>query len=244
MWDWHTDEIWGRISRNRLPVNPVYAKLQRLGAPSTSCWVSAMIDEQTRGPDHGFGGWPTCSRNSRPFTHDYAVRLSKEEPVMEPYEEIIADAVGDVLEAAGRARASTERSTQASSSPSRPGAVSSVTPDPLTGCITVNGQLSYYAVCLSTTRSWKPQITFRARRTGHWSRSIRGTTLARRPADWTDHITGLSCLWMLHAKANPPMPTKPRKRLSGGERFTVVSARSAELRHLPVPESFCLNKYR
>ncbi|KAB7740955.1 phosphoadenosine phosphosulfate reductase family protein [Nostocoides sp. F2B08] len=44
VWDWHTDEIWGHISRNQLPVNPVYDKLRRLGAPEHFLRVSAMID--------------------------------------------------------------------------------------------------------------------------------------------------------------------------------------------------------
>lgn len=44
VWDWHTDEIWGHISRHRLPVNPVYDKLRRLGAPEHFLRVSGMID--------------------------------------------------------------------------------------------------------------------------------------------------------------------------------------------------------
>lgn len=44
VWDWHTDEIWGHISRRNLPVNPVYDKLRRLGAPEHFLRVSGMID--------------------------------------------------------------------------------------------------------------------------------------------------------------------------------------------------------
>lgn len=44
VWDWHTDEIWGHISRHRLPVNPVYDSLRRLGAPEHFLRVSGMID--------------------------------------------------------------------------------------------------------------------------------------------------------------------------------------------------------
>lgn len=44
VWDWRTDEIWGHISRRRLPVNPVYDKLRRLGAPEHFLRVSGMID--------------------------------------------------------------------------------------------------------------------------------------------------------------------------------------------------------
>lgn len=44
VWDWRTDEIWGHIARRRLPVNPVYDKLRRLGAPEHFLRVSAMLD--------------------------------------------------------------------------------------------------------------------------------------------------------------------------------------------------------
>lgn len=44
VWDWHTDEIWGHISRRRLPVNPVYDRLRRLGAPEHFLRVSGMVD--------------------------------------------------------------------------------------------------------------------------------------------------------------------------------------------------------
>lgn len=36
--------MWGYIQRHQLPVNPVYAKLRRLGAPEQALRVSAMID--------------------------------------------------------------------------------------------------------------------------------------------------------------------------------------------------------
>lgn len=44
VWDWKTEEIWGHISRHHLPVNPVYDKLRRLGAPEHFLRVSGMID--------------------------------------------------------------------------------------------------------------------------------------------------------------------------------------------------------
>lgn len=44
VWDWKTPEIWGHISRRRLPVNPVYDKLRRLGAPEHFLRVSGMVD--------------------------------------------------------------------------------------------------------------------------------------------------------------------------------------------------------
>jgi phosphoadenosine phosphosulfate reductase len=36
--------VWGYIQRHGLPVNPVYAKLRRLGAPESALRVLAMID--------------------------------------------------------------------------------------------------------------------------------------------------------------------------------------------------------
>lgn len=44
VWDWKTAEIWGHISAHNLPVNPVYAKLRRLGAPEHFLRVSHMVD--------------------------------------------------------------------------------------------------------------------------------------------------------------------------------------------------------
>ncbi len=44
VWDWKTSEIWGHIARHDLPLNPVYDKLRRLGAPEHSLRVSAMLD--------------------------------------------------------------------------------------------------------------------------------------------------------------------------------------------------------
>lgn len=44
VWDWKTTEIWGHIARHQLPVNPVYAKLRRLGAPEHFLRISHMVD--------------------------------------------------------------------------------------------------------------------------------------------------------------------------------------------------------
>ena len=44
VWDWKTHEIWGHITRHQIPVNPVYAKLRRLGAPEHFLRVSGMVD--------------------------------------------------------------------------------------------------------------------------------------------------------------------------------------------------------
>lgn len=44
VWDWKTPEIWSYISRHELPLNPVYAKLRRLGAPDHFLRISGMVD--------------------------------------------------------------------------------------------------------------------------------------------------------------------------------------------------------
>lgn len=44
VWDWHTDEIWAYTARHQLPVNPVYDKLRRLGAPEQSLRVATLVD--------------------------------------------------------------------------------------------------------------------------------------------------------------------------------------------------------
>lgn len=44
VWNFHHDEIWGHIARNRIPSNPVYDKLISLGAPPAAVRVSNLID--------------------------------------------------------------------------------------------------------------------------------------------------------------------------------------------------------
>lgn len=44
VWDWKTEEVWAHIARHHLPLNPVYKKLRRLGAPEHSLRISHMID--------------------------------------------------------------------------------------------------------------------------------------------------------------------------------------------------------
>lgn len=61
VWNWTTTQIWGHISRHRLPTNPVYTKLQALGAPPHSVRVSHMLDATDL--EHGRlvwlkRGWP------------------------------------------------------------------------------------------------------------------------------------------------------------------------------------------
>lgn len=44
IWDWKTPDVWAYLARHQLPVNPVYAKLRRFGAPETMLRVSHMLD--------------------------------------------------------------------------------------------------------------------------------------------------------------------------------------------------------
>jgi len=61
VWAWRPQDVWSYVARHQLPVNPVYEKLRRLGAPEAALWVSAMIDGN--GLEHGrvtwlARGWP------------------------------------------------------------------------------------------------------------------------------------------------------------------------------------------
>lgn len=44
IWNWTTRDVWAYIGRHRLPINPVYAKLRRLGAPEQALRISQMLD--------------------------------------------------------------------------------------------------------------------------------------------------------------------------------------------------------
>lgn len=44
VWDWRDEAIWNHIARYQLPLNPVYAKLASLGAPSHALRISTVID--------------------------------------------------------------------------------------------------------------------------------------------------------------------------------------------------------
>ncbi len=44
IWDWKTPDVWAYLARHHLPVNPVYTKLRRLGAPEHFLRVSHMLD--------------------------------------------------------------------------------------------------------------------------------------------------------------------------------------------------------
>lgn len=44
VWDWIDEDVWTYLARHRLPVNPVYDKLRRLGAPERALRVTSIID--------------------------------------------------------------------------------------------------------------------------------------------------------------------------------------------------------
>lgn len=44
VWNFTTREIWGYLSRHRVPTNPLYDKLRRLGAPEHAQRVCHMVD--------------------------------------------------------------------------------------------------------------------------------------------------------------------------------------------------------
>ena len=44
IWDWKTTDVWAYLARHHLPINPVYTKLRRLGAPEHFLRISHMLD--------------------------------------------------------------------------------------------------------------------------------------------------------------------------------------------------------
>jgi phosphoadenosine phosphosulfate reductase len=44
IWNWRTAHVWSYIARHRLPVNPVYDRLRRLGAPEHAQRLSHLLD--------------------------------------------------------------------------------------------------------------------------------------------------------------------------------------------------------
>ncbi len=44
IWNWTTTDVWAHIARHQLPVNPVYAKLRKLGVPEQQHRLSHLID--------------------------------------------------------------------------------------------------------------------------------------------------------------------------------------------------------
>lgn len=55
IWDWTDDEVWNYLARHQLPLNPVYDKLRRLGAPNRSLRLTSLLDaHQLR---HGRAVW-------------------------------------------------------------------------------------------------------------------------------------------------------------------------------------------
>lgn len=61
IWDWSEEQVWQYLDAGDIPVNPVYAKLRRLGAPPRALRVSHIIDGSRL--EHGSAiwlraGWP------------------------------------------------------------------------------------------------------------------------------------------------------------------------------------------
>ncbi|MDV7246386.1 MULTISPECIES: phosphoadenosine phosphosulfate reductase family protein [Rhodococcus] len=44
IWNWATTDVWSHIARHQLPVNPLYARLHRLGVPEHQHRLSHLID--------------------------------------------------------------------------------------------------------------------------------------------------------------------------------------------------------
>ncbi len=44
IWNWKTHEVWSYLARHQIPSNPVYAKLQALGAPEHFQRISNVLD--------------------------------------------------------------------------------------------------------------------------------------------------------------------------------------------------------
>lgn len=61
IWDWSTSAVFEYVAAHDIPLNPVYGKLRRLGAPETSLRVSHIIDASRldRGSTTWLqAGWP------------------------------------------------------------------------------------------------------------------------------------------------------------------------------------------
>ncbi len=44
IWDWSDADVWAHIARHQLPLNPVYAKLRRLGVDQRSLRITHLVD--------------------------------------------------------------------------------------------------------------------------------------------------------------------------------------------------------
>lgn len=44
VWDWSDTDVWAHIARHQLPLNPVYAKLRRLGVDQRSLRITHLVD--------------------------------------------------------------------------------------------------------------------------------------------------------------------------------------------------------
>ncbi|ROZ88114.1 phosphoadenosine phosphosulfate reductase family protein [Gordonia sp. OPL2] len=62
IWNWRTEQVWEYLAARKIPANPVYAKLDRLGADVHAARVDAMIDPARLDNGHITrlaAGWPT-----------------------------------------------------------------------------------------------------------------------------------------------------------------------------------------
>lgn len=62
IWNWPTTNVWDYLAANRIPANPVYDKLARIGAPEQAMRVSHLIDAGHLGTGRVTWlrrGWPT-----------------------------------------------------------------------------------------------------------------------------------------------------------------------------------------
>lgn len=54
-WDWSDEQVWQYLAAADIPLNPVYEKLRRLGAPPHALRVSHIIDGTRL--EHGSATW-------------------------------------------------------------------------------------------------------------------------------------------------------------------------------------------
>jgi phosphoadenosine phosphosulfate reductase len=55
LWRWRAEDVWGELARRRIPPNPVYDKLRRLGADERSLRVGLLVDANSL--EHGRVTW-------------------------------------------------------------------------------------------------------------------------------------------------------------------------------------------
>ena len=55
IWDWTSEQVWQHLAAGEIPINPVYDKLRRMGAPPRALRVSHIIDGSRL--EHGSAVW-------------------------------------------------------------------------------------------------------------------------------------------------------------------------------------------